>query len=261
MNNKKKVSTVLALAMVASLATAIPVFAETNPTANKIPSGMHNRLNKNNKGKPMTKPAVAGTVASVSGNTITVNQRGFGKNATTTTAFTVDATNASVLKGGATSTVSSISVGDMLVVQGTVSGTNVTATNIRDGQIRAPGDKRGENASSTSQIVGNGQPVVAGTVSSISGSTFTISNKSNVSYTIDASSAKFTQGNNTISIGDIKSGDSVVVQGTINGNSVVASTVIDQARVANTGNADGNKAHNRGFFAVIGQFFKNIFGF
>jgi hypothetical protein len=71
------------------------------------------------------KPGVHGTVVSVSGNTITLSDKD-GKT------YTVDATNATVSKM-TTSTVSQIAVGDTLGVQGTVSGTTVTATDIMNG--------------------------------------------------------------------------------------------------------------------------------
>ena len=47
----------------------------------------------------------------------------------------MDATNAKIYKGSATTTVSvsDIAMGDTVMVQGTVSGTSVTATVIRDG--------------------------------------------------------------------------------------------------------------------------------
>ena len=47
-----------------------------------------------------------------------------------------------VTKNNTASSVASIAVGDTVMVQGTVSGTNVTATTIRDG-IGAPGTKSG----------------------------------------------------------------------------------------------------------------------
>ena len=113
-----------------------------------------------------------------------------------------------------------------------------------------------------SSIVGNGQPVVLGTVSTISGSTLTITNKSNVTYTVDATNAKITVGNTTASVSSIAVGDMVVVQGTINGTSIVASNVINQNKPANTTNTPGtNGQQNKGFFGGIGSFLKKLFGF
>ena len=56
----------------------------------------------------------------------------------------------------------------------------------------------------------------------------TVTNKSNVTYTVDATNAKIVQGQNTIAVSNVAVGDSVVVQGTVNGNSITASSVIDQ---------------------------------
>ncbi len=70
-------------------------------------------------------PGVVGTVSAVSGNTITLT------NADGTT-YTVEASSAKVSKVS-TISVSDIAVGDKIGVEGTVSGTSVTATGIMDG--------------------------------------------------------------------------------------------------------------------------------
>jgi hypothetical protein len=74
-------------------------------------------------------PAATGTVASISGNTLTVTDNG--------TTYTVDASNAafSVNKSAGTSLANSgIIVGDTVTVFGTVSGSNIAATRIMDGK-------------------------------------------------------------------------------------------------------------------------------
>ncbi len=101
-------------------------------------------------------PGVFGKVLSISGNTLTISGHSAPNTATTT--FTVDATNAKVVKGGmgmmggdmhgmpgmkgmATGTppaqttipLSDIKVNDSVLVTGTVSGTNVVAKMIIDG--------------------------------------------------------------------------------------------------------------------------------
>ena len=120
------------------------------------------------------------------------------------------------------------------MVQGTVSGTKVTATTIRDG-VMPGGMKSGTGTGAgkgapqmPSGITGNGEPVVGGNITAINGSTLTITNKSNVTYTIDATNATIMKGNATSTLSNVAVGDSVVVQGTVNGTSVTASTVIDQ---------------------------------
>jgi len=82
-----------------------------------------------------TKPAVRGKVTAISGTTLTVANA-------SSTVFTVDASNATVMKivagaKAAASTVSAIQTGDTVSVMGTLSGTSVTATSIRDGVMTA----------------------------------------------------------------------------------------------------------------------------
>src|SRR4051812_5969848 len=78
------------------------------------------------KGQMMNPPAVMGTVSAINGSTINVTA----KNGT---AYTVDASGATVLKNGTSSQVSAITTGDVVVVLGNVSGTIVKATKIVDG--------------------------------------------------------------------------------------------------------------------------------
>lgn len=225
---------------------------------------------------------IVGTVASVSGTTITLTSkippRMQGGNSTTgnptptPTTFTVDASNATVIKDGATSTVSAIATGDTLVVKGTVSGTNIAATVIRDGVVPQLGAGNGpkggwdgSQASSTPLIQGNGQPVVAGKVSAINGASLTITNNSNVTYTIDASSAKVQKGNMLSALSSIALGDSVVVQGAVNGTSITAYSVIDQG-TPNSSESSGGPGNSMmggfgGIMRGIGGFFQHLFGF
>jgi hypothetical protein len=223
---------------------------------------------------------VFGTVTEIDGTNLTVQSKGFGPNSATTT-YSVDASKAKIENNRATSTISSISVGNSVMIQGTVSGTSVTATRINLNSVFGEGDRQNQtngfgqkNASSTMQrkfssstnmMEGNGQPIIGGTVSAINGTSISITNKSNTSYTIDASSAILTKENNKISVSDIVVGDSVLVQGTINGTSVVASTITDQSFKAADTNAVNNNVDNRqkstGFFGGIGNFFAKLFGF
>ena len=221
------------------------------------------------------RPVVFGTVASINGTTLTVTGRqGFGTSSAAVT-YTVDASSATVMKDNATSSVSAIATGDSVLIEGTVSGTNVTAKVIRDGVMvkGAPGAGRGgQNGSSTPAFAGNGEPVVAGSVSAVSGTTLTITNKSNVTYTVDATNAKIVeQGQATPVLSDIVVGDNVVVQGTVNGTTVTATTVINQKAGASAGhNASSTKDHVPGapgqssfggLLGGIGSFFKHLFGF
>jgi len=285
MNTKKIISITTGLALAASI--AIPAFAFTQTNNNGrdnngqpggwqgqgksalTPGHMIGRQGNGNRSatstRPAMKPGVSGTVTAVSGNIITVSGRTGFSSTTATVTYTVDATNATVRKNNATSTVGSIAVGDKLFAQGTVSGTNVTATAITDGMMgRGNGmGQNGNNSSSTSPFLGNGQPVVAGTVSVISGNSLTITTASNVTYTVDATNAKIVKGPNTTTISTIVVGDKVLVQGTVNGTAVTATTVVDQS--GQPGNVNGTttpeKQAPKGFLGGIGQFFMHLFGF
>lgn len=218
-------------------------------------------------------PGVFGTVTSVgggaNGDTITVASKGFGQNATPTT-YTVDATNATITKGGTagaaptTITVSGIAVGDTVIVRGTVSGQNVTATAIRDGVMGARAGVLGQKPQ-TPLTQGDGQPVVGGTVTANSGTSLTITNKGNVTYTVDITNAKILKGNTTAPASAVAVGDMVVIQGTVNGNSVVASSVLDSGASTATANASSTPSTHQGglggIFGRIGRFFQRLFGF
>jgi hypothetical protein len=189
----------------------------------------------------------------ISGNTLTVTSKGFGQNTTATT-YTVDATNATVTKMGVSSSVSSIAVGDMVMVAGTVNGNSVVATTIRDGLPQA-GEMHQKNTTPPVSIIkGNGQPVIGGAVTAVSGNTLTVTNKSKVTYTVDMTNATVEKANAASSVSAIAVGDNVVVQGAITGNAVTATSVID-------GGATVTSPKKGGFFGSIGNFFHNLFGF
>jgi hypothetical protein len=231
-------------AIIGMFALAGTAFAATTVTAHR--------------GGNFARPAVVGTVSAINGNTLTVASKGFGQNATPTS-YTVDATNATVTKNNAASEVSAIAIGDTVMVQGTTSGNNVTAKTIRDGVSQ--GQK-----SQAPAITGNGEPVVGGNVTAISsdGTTLTITNKSAVTYTIDATNATISKtGVTGATISNIAVGDNVVVQGTVNGTSVVASSVIDQGapQASNTNTSGGIKNFVGNFAGAIGGFFTRLFGF
>lgn len=248
-------------AIIGSFALAVPAFAAES--VGTRPVGIHANEQK-------SRPMVNGTVTTISGNTLTVTMRGWqreNKTTPTSVVYTVDATNAVVTKGGATSTVSAILVGDTVMIKGTVTGTHVVATTIRDGAMRnlekMPEGKPDKNLHTPLTLpVGNGQPVVGGTVTAISGNSVTIVNKSNVTYTIDVTAAKVTKRDvATATLSSITVGDSVIVQGSVNGTSVTASTVIDQG-VLHTSTSVGEMPERKGgFMNSVGGFFSHLFGF
>jgi hypothetical protein len=96
---------------------------------------------------------VHGTVSAISGNTLTVTSTNPQTQVAST--YTVDATSATVLKGDGTtkpaaSTLSAVAVGDNVSVEGTVSGTSVTAKMIIDGPMPKMGNWGGQKPATTS---------------------------------------------------------------------------------------------------------------
>jgi hypothetical protein len=278
----KYISLAAGAGLLASLAFALSVSAasaQTQVTANVGGGTASASVGFHGGPGPARIPGVFGTVSAINGTSLTVTSKTFDRNASTTspTVYTVDASNAQIYKNSTTTTtIASIATGDTVMVQGTISGTNVAATVIRDGMGGMmmggkPGMGRGGNgtstmdASSTPIITGNGEPVVAGSITAVNGTTITITNASNVTYTVDASNAKIVKNGTTTAITNLATGDNLVVQGTVNGTSVTASSVIDQG-VARTSTASSTAPHAGGagiggLLGSIGGFFKHLFGF
>ncbi|MDR3558147.1 MAG: hypothetical protein P4L61_01310 [Candidatus Pacebacteria bacterium] len=106
---------------------------------------------------PMMRNGVFGLVETISGTTITVD--GHQGTSTATTTYSVDASNAKIIKGASTSTASitDISVGDRVAVFGTVnSDDSIVATTIMDGRITGMMGGRGMASSTTSGRWNNG---------------------------------------------------------------------------------------------------------
>ncbi|NTV44099.1 MAG: hypothetical protein HGA67_00180 [Candidatus Yonathbacteria bacterium] len=190
---------------------------------------------------------VSGTVATVNGSTLTVA-------ASNGTTYTVNAGSATVYKNGVTSTIANVLVGDAVKIKGIISGTTVTATIVYDGTLPA-----GVGGGSAALIQGNGQPVVAGTVTAVSGTTITMTNKSNVTYTINAASATVVKAKVSSTVASIAVGDNLVVQGTVNGTSITASSIVDGGPTSTT--TTEHKGMFGGFFGGMGGFLKKVFGF
>lgn len=285
------ISWILAVGMAASLAMIMPAFAQTAPSGQQGGGAWgsadeHGLIMRNGAA-----PGIFGTVSAVNGDTLTVTsveriRPEATVSATSSVVYTVDASNAKIYKGSATTTVSvsDIATGDTVMVQGTISGTNIIATVIRDGVFPRstggpwmPGRGFDRGASSTSSTVpaihGNGEPVVGGSVTAISGTTLTITNTSNVTYTIDAAAATVVVRGATSTLASVAVGDNIIVQGTVSGNLVTASSIIDQgtrpasvssggaSSSAPRGNAFGLGVGIGGFFGAIGGFFRHLFGF
>lgn len=207
-------------------------------------------------------PGTVGKVTAINGTTITITGMPDPRTKTTKT-FTVDASNAVVMKSSGTSNLSAITVGSIVLVEGTVSGSTITATNIRVSDMSF---EHGEFAT----IKSNGQPVIEGKITAISDTTVTVSSSNtadssgsssaatSVVYTVDASKAVIAKGGvSAATIANLSVGDTVIVQGTITGTAVVAATIIDHP--AASGDSAGTN-RGPGFFRAIGNFFSRFFG-
>jgi hypothetical protein len=161
-------------------------------------------------------PHIDGNVTALSGTTITLTEEANEGS----TVYAVDASKATVMKAGAASELSAVAVGDKIFVQGTQNGSNVTATAIDDGRPQG-GSRPGRG------------PGIMGTLSAVNNTTLTVTGKDGKTYTVDASSAKLLKNSGsataptTVVVSDLKVGDTVMVQGTVTGTSVAATSVFD----------------------------------
>ncbi len=256
----KKSTLLLFLSLFVAILAASPVYAEGNTAYRSTSNGNGwGTMMKGTRGGF----GLRGTVATVNGSTFTLTTKKLNTDGVTlsTQTYMVNASNATVTKNGSTSTVSNILVGDTVMVSGTITGTSVVAKTVRDG-FPAVGMGRGNKIGSL--IQGNGQPVVGGKVTVVSGNTITILNSSNVTYSIDATNAKIEKEGVISSISSIAIGDSVIVQGTVNGTTITAASIIDsqiKVQVAEGTTTNGNQGKHKGFFGSIGGFLAGIFGF
>lgn len=189
-----------------------------------------------------TKPAAIGTVSAINGNSITLKA----KNGTV---YTVDASNAEITKitpgthGSkhvkSTITANEIAVGDNLMVRGTVSSNNIAAKKIIDGAITG---RRKANPQNENRL--GFKPAAAGKVAAINGNVITLrgrnfATKSNTTYTVNAANATITKLNppathgakltsTPISVSQISVGDMLIVQGTVSGTTIQATTIRDR---------------------------------
>jgi hypothetical protein len=258
MNKKITIPTIALMAVLGfsahASAVAVTTSVSTAPTAVAVSAKAQADMKAKAEASDTNHKTVFGTVTAVTGSTITVQSKDVSKTGAAPVSYTVNASTAVVDKNTAASTIASVVVGDNVMVEGTISGTTITATKIHNG-VMAKGVMANNGDKNIPE--GNGQPIIGGTVTAVSGTTITIANKSNVSYTIDASTAKITKNGTNSAASTISVGDTVLAQGTVNGTAVAASSII-----VNTGGTSQNaevKGHV-GFFAKIGGFFARLFG-
>ncbi len=157
-------------------------------------------------------PGVMGTVTSVNGAIITIA----GKNNTT---YAIDTTGAKIFKNRNTViTIADIKVGDIIMAQGTVNGTNVTATTVFDGKPIIGKRNQGNF------------PGVMGIVTGISGTTISLTAKDNTLYSIETTSATVIEKGIPpvkTQLSEIAVGDTLMIRGVVNGTHVTAEKIFD----------------------------------
>jgi len=233
---------------------------------------MNNRGAGNGRTGTGQMPGVAGKVTSVdvTNNAITVQGM-----RNSTTSYNVNVSGAVITKNNATTTISAISVGDTVMVRGTVNGTSVAATSVRDGAFGS-GMGRSWNGSSTrptGTFPGNrgfhmpsgtlpyasgtrpmASPSIAGTIASVNGSSLTVTGNNGTTYTVDASNATLVKkGSSTSSISGINVGDNVQIEGNVSGTAITATAIFD--------NVTQNSSSGSGFMGAIKNFLSNLFHF
>jgi len=201
--NKVSKNLLMTGAAIASVAMPFAVSAQTTANLGKLNQmiGMHGQMHpmfmKPNF-KNMIKPATAGTVTAINGTSISITTKD-------NKSVTVDATAPGVLN---------IKIGDLIIVEGTLNGTNAVATKINDvGTIppgsRPFGDRRGFG-------MGMRHEGAFCTVSAINGSSITLTGPQNEVITVDASAAN---------VSTLKIGDKVGFEGTVKTEAFTATAV------------------------------------
>lgn len=266
----KKTSIITGSAVLLSLVLAVPTYAQGNAARGQCQgrgngdssqcqgNGNHQRLAQGrgpqgmgqfNDRRGQQAPGVTGTVASVSGTTLTVTSRAMGGNSGSTATYTVDASAATIKKITTTTAagtkpteavikISDLAVGNTVMVTGTVTGTTVKATAITVGAFPAQRDGEGNGIGREAKL-GLG---LSGTVATISGTTVTVTtdrrgNQEDGTFTVDASTAVIkkliaatvagasTGSEITITVASLASGDSVIVKGAVTGTTVKATEI------------------------------------
>ena len=187
---------------------------------------------------PPVQPAKAfifGTISAINGSSLTVSGKTFGASATTT--YTVDASSAKFWKIGdgfkpSGENLSNVTVGDHVLIIGTLSGTSITASSVIDGTFTKkphPSEKKNDSDKGS----------VKGTVSGILGTTLTVNAAASkktenaaATYSVDASNAKIYAGakgdeHTQASLANVETGDSIKARGTVNGTNVAATLIHD----------------------------------
>lgn len=134
------------------------------------------------------------------------------------------------------------------------------------------GERRGMMGSSTRPMM-IGRPVV-GTIASINGYSFTVTDRANKTFTVDASNAKITTRGTTptstpttITVSDLTVGENVAVEGQVStstssvvANQIFAGILGPRPEGSNASSTEMNNGQHEGFFQKVGNFFGHLFG-
>lgn len=135
--NKKKTLTLAALALVVSAGGGLVAVTHADTvaattTTSAVQTGTSAVVDVPDTQEETGRHAPAGgdgVISSISGNTIVMSEEGDEGNAS----YIIDASGATISKGGTIVALSNLAVGDKIFVKGTVSGTNIAATSIESG--------------------------------------------------------------------------------------------------------------------------------
>ena len=218
---KKIIATLGVVSILGAAGITFAQTASTTPaTQASAMASMQPVLSVNASGKTLLR----GTIESVSATSITVQSWGG--------TWTVNVpASAQVLPQGVA--LSSFQQGDFVGVQGTIDSSGnwtVDATLVRDWtQRQAISQQVQQNVQNIKSTTGTGPRNYAGTVSNLSGQTFTLTTSGGTSYSVSLTgSAEVVQKNyRTLDFTQVQNGDSVRVWGTAASSSITASIFRD----------------------------------
>jgi hypothetical protein len=186
-----------------------------------------------------------GKVTKVNGTTITMDAHPEPKNGNKTT-YTVKTDHATIIKNTDTVSLATIHEGDTILVTGSVNDATISANKIYVWDNAVVGNV-------FPGVKNNGQPIIYGTITAINDDTVTVTSKDKEAYRVDTSDAQITFPKKTSTThSSLSVGDTVLIQGSIDGSHVRATAIIDQP--VNT----AIQAHAN-LFAKIGSFLRGFF--
>jgi len=222
--------------LVLSAVMAIPVFAQTTtttPTTTVAPVATTASEQPILQVGAAGKVLLRGTIASISGTTLTVNSWGG--------TWTVDiASGASILPAAANGNIGQFSTGDFVGVQGTVSQSanwTINANLVRDWTYRAAVVQQQQQNIQTAQATKQSGPRdYIGTASAVTASSLTLTAAAGTTYTVTVPSGAEIVNTKwiTIPLTSVNSGDNVRVYGVNASGTITARIVRDVTIVATT---------------------------